>query len=779
MLGTRYDAESRMATLSMTQPPTAIDSDYIDVTTQHLVRVAGWAVLLIGCSIAVLLALDPSIQRSRVVFNLGAALVGGLALLLARMGRWRLAAHLLVWGVWLFVSLVSVRNGGVRGPNLLNYPVLIVLSGWMLGGRVTLLLAALTGVLFGGFFWADALGRMPPVPEGNTTAHMVYLCGILLLTAAATLLSRRNYLRRVVEAQRTATDLAASEAELRKLLRAVEQSPESIVITDLQECIEYVNQAFLLRTGYSRAEVLGRSSEAFSSNGLGPAQRQGLRETLARGEVWAGEQVNQRKDGRPLAEAVVVAPIRQPDGRISHFVELKQDITERKRAADEIHRLAHYDALTSLPNRSMLVEHLAGLQAQPGHGPVSVHALLLLDLDRFTTFNDARGSEMGDRLLCAMALRLSRQLPPEGLLVRVAGDEFAIVLHGLGNDVAQAGRNALAFAAQVQTALGLPMRLHGDAGPTQWTASVGITLYPQSAEDRVQDALRRASTALHRAKVLGGGQVAFFEQEMGQAAEQRFRVERELRQAIGAGELRLFLQSQVDVRGTVVGAEVLVRWQHPRDGLVAPGVFIPVAEASDLIVLLGRWVLEQACQLLARPWFARQRVRLSVNLSARQFRQPDFVAELQQMLECSGADPTLLTLEVTEGLVIEDFDDVVAKMRALVALGVEFSLDDFGTGYSSLAYLKRLPIQEIKIDRSFVRDASTNADDGALVEAILSVARHFGMRVVAEGVETRAQADYLVERAPAIVYQGFLFSRPEYQAQWLERQQAVTVGATE
>lgn len=760
----------------MTPSATAINSDYEDVTTQHLVRVAGWAVLLIGCSIALLLLLDPVMQPARVLFNLGAGLVGGLALLLARLRHWRLAAHLLVWGVWLFVTLVALRNGGVRGPNLLNYPVLIVLSGWMLGGRATVVLVVLTAALFGGFFWADMRGWLPPVPEGNTLAYAVYLCGILLLTAASTLLSRRNYLKRVEEAQRTASDLAVSEAELRKLLRAVEQSPESIVITDLQERIEYVNQAFLLRTGYSRAEVLGRSSEAFSSNGLGPAQRQGLRETLARGEVWAGEQVNQRKDGSPLAEAVVVAPIRQPDGHISHFVELKQDITERKRAADEIHRLAHYDALTSLPNRSMLVEHLASLQAQAqqGHGPAHapVHALMLLDLDRFTTFNDARGSEMGDRLLCAMALRLSRQLPPEGLLVRVAGDEFAIVLHGLGGDMAQAGRNALAFAAQVQTVLGQPMRLQGDAGPTQWTASVGITLYPQSLEDRGPDALRRASTALHRAKALGGGQVAFFEQEMGQEAEQRFRVERELRQAIGAGELCLFLQSQVDAQGLVVGAEVLVRWQHPRDGLVSPAVFIPVAETSDLIVWLGRWVLEQSCLLLAQPWFAQQKVRLSVNLSARQFRQSGFVGELRQMLERSGANPALLTLEVTEGLVIDDFDDVVAKMRALAELGVEFSLDDFGTGYSSLAYLKRLPIREIKIDRSFVRDASTNADDGALVEAILSVARHFGMRVVAEGVETRAQADYLVERAPAIVYQGFLFSRPEHQAQWLAHRQS-------
>ena len=518
----------------------APERDLPDVTTRLLVRVAGWAVLAIGGVIALLLALDPVGQStSRILFNLGAGLVGGLALVLARLRHWRLAAHLLVWGVWCFVTLVTVRNGGLHGPNLLNYPVLIVLSGWMLGGRATVVLVAITGMLFGLFFWAEAQGWMPQVTRGSRWAHGVYLAGILVLTAAATLLSRRNYMQRVQEAQRTAHELAASESQLRKLLRAVEQSPESIVITDLQERIEYVNEAFVQRTGYVRQEVLGHAAALFSSKGMEAAQRQGLRETLASGKVWAGEQTNQRKDGAPLAESVVVAPIRQTDGSISHYVEYRQDITERKRAAQEIHRLARHDALTGLPNRAMLVEHLHGLQERADGSPATLHALLLLDLDRFTVFNDARGSEMGDRLLCAMALRLSHQLPAEGMLVRVAGDEFALVLHGLGDDAPLAGRRALAFADQVQAALGQPLRLQGDAGPIQWTASVGITLYPQGPEDQAHDALRRASMALHRAKAVGGGQLAFFEQEMGQAAEQRFQLERELRQAIGAGELRL------------------------------------------------------------------------------------------------------------------------------------------------------------------------------------------------------------------------------------------------
>ncbi|MFY3384820.1 putative bifunctional diguanylate cyclase/phosphodiesterase [Paracidovorax sp. MALMAid1276] len=740
-----------------------------DATMRHLVRVAGWTVVLIASAVGVLLMFDAPVQQLRVALNLVAAGVGGVALWLAHRGRWQAAAHVLVWGVWLSASLVAARSGGVHGPNLLNYPVLIVLSGWLLGARATIGLVGITALLFGTFIWADVMDLFTPAPSPNRVAGAVYLTGILVLTAAATLLSRRNYMSRVQEAQQAAAELAASEASLRKLLRAVEQSPESIVITDLHEGIEYVNDAFVRRTGYERAEVVGGASATYSSNGLAPAQREGVRSTLARGETWAGEQINYRKDGQALIESVVVAPIRQPDGRVSHFVELKQDITERKRAAEEIHRLAHFDSLTGLPNRVTLVERLTALQARPGRVSSAQHALLLLDLDRFTTFNDARGSEMGDRLLCAVALRLTEILPPQGLLVRVAGDEFAVVLQALGIDVAQAGAQALAFADRLQAALRRPLALDAETEEAQIGASVGITLYPQSGRDGAHEALRRAGTALHRAKQAGGGRAAFFEQGMGEAAEQRFRVERELRHAVGAGELRVYLQSQVDVQGQLTGAEALVRWQHPRDGLVAPGMFIPVAEESDLIVLLGDWVLAQACGLLAQPAFSAQRLRLSVNLSARQFRQARFVPQLRALLAASGADPRLLTLEVTEGLVIDDFDDAVAKMHELAALGVDMSLDDFGTGYSSLAYLKRLPIQELKIDRSFVHEAPTNADDGVLVEGILAVARHFGLRVVAEGVESRAQADFLRRHAPDIIYQGYLFGRPEPADEWLAR----------
>lgn len=740
-----------------------------DATTQRLVRVGGWTVWLLGSTIAVLLLLDRPVPWMHVALNLGAGCMGGASLLLGRWGRKRLAALVLVWGVWCIVSLVATVNGGIRGPNLLNYPVLIVVSGWVLGVRSTLWLVGATGVLFLFFIWGDLNGWMPPARYGNRLAYVAYFSGILGLTAAATLLSRRGYQRNVVEAQRTAQHLAAREAELRKLLRAVEQSPESVVITDLQERIEYVNDAFVRRTGHAREEVLGQPSALWSNNGMAPAEHERLREALARGETWAGELINRRKDGSEVAESVVIAPIRQPDGQLSHYVELKQDITERRRAAAEIHRLAHSDLLTGLPNRLALTKRLEGLQGRPGRPVAQVHALLLLDMDRFTTFNDARGNEMGDRLLRAVARRLDGLLPAQGLLVRVAGDEFAIVLQGLGPDVVHAGRQVLAFADTVLGSLQQPLQLEGDAEGVRMSASLGVTLYPQSGSDGVHDALRRASTALHQAKELGGGRAAFFEQGMAEAAEQRFRTERELRHAIEAEELRLYLQSQVDGEGRVTGAEVLVRWQHPERGLVSPVAFIPVAEESDLIVALGDWVIARACVLLASPPLRERGLRLSVNVSTRQFRDAGFVHRLRAVLEQTGADPARLTLEVTEGLLMDDFDDAAEKMRALVALGVEFSLDDFGTGYSSLAYLKRLPIRELKIDKSFVQDAPTDANDAALVEAILRVADRFGLRVVAEGVESAVQADLLRQWAPGILCQGYWFGRPEPAPDWVRR----------
>jgi diguanylate cyclase (GGDEF)-like protein len=435
----------------------------------------------------------------------------------------------------------------------------------------------------------------------------------------------------------------------------------------------------------------------------------------------------------------------------------------------ELTRLSHYDALTGLPNR-MLLEDRLELGLALSHRQAGRNALLLFNIDRFKNLNDARGHALGDALLVAVGGRLLGLLREGDTLARLGGDEFAVLMQGLSPHRETASNSALTVAEKIHADLKLPFIL-GEGEEVILTASLGITLCPDGDNDIAHEVLRRADTALHRAKDAGGNQTAFFDTGMGESAEQRFRIERELRKAIPAGELRLFLQPQVDANERLVGAEALVRWQHPQRGLLPPGVFIGIAEESDLIVDLGGWVLSEACQLMARETMAGRPLRISVNLSPRQFRQPSFVRWVKDLLAASGADPTHLTLEVTEGLVIDNIGEVVAKMSELTALGIHFSLDDFGTGYSSLAYLKRLPIDELKIDKTFIQDAPTDPDDAAVVETILSVARHMHLRVVAEGVETEAQAAYLHNLAN-ITYQGYLYGKPEPAQVWIERWQA-------
>jgi EAL domain-containing protein (putative c-di-GMP-specific phosphodiesterase class I) len=301
-------------------------------------------------------------------------------------------------------------------------------------------------------------------------------------------------------------------------------------------------------------------------------------------------------------------------------------------------------------------------------------------------------------------------------------------------------------------------------------ASIGIAILPESPHATAAEVLRQADMAMAKAKIEGRARTMFFEAAMGETVKERFQMEAELRTAIMENQLRLYLQPQVDANGRQVGAEALVRWQHPTRGLIPPGLFIPLAESSDLIVTLDRWMLMSVCRLLARLDAEGSSLHLSVNISPRHFQQSDFVDEIKRQLQVSAADPSHLVLEVTEGIVIGDIGEVVAKMTTLSTLGIHFSIDDFGTGYSSLAYLKRLPIHELKIDKSFIQDSTTDPNDAALVETILSIAKHLHFQVVAEGVETQAQADFLNARG-SVIHQGYLFGRPEPVTAWLARLQ--------
>lgn len=565
---------------------------------------------------------------------------------------------------------------------------------------------------------------------------------------------------------RMADEVQMRDQALSKLSQAIEQSPASIIITDLDGRIEYANEFFLANTGYSREETMGKNPRILQSGKTPMDTYQALWRALAAGQVWRGEFINCRKGGQEYFDEATIAPVRDASGRVTHYLSVQQDITERRMAEAKINRLEYFDMLTGLPNRALLLDRLEQMLAL-SHRNEQLAAVLLLNLDRFKHINDACGHEFGNTLLVAFGGRLLGRLRQGDTLARLSGDEFAILLQDIGNTRHTASRRAMEIANNIHASLRQPFNLP-DGEEAAITTCIGITLCPEGGADTPQEALRRADTALHRAKAAGGNQSAFFDIGMGEQAEQRFRVERELRRAIPAGELRLFLQPQVDACGVLVAAECLVRWQHPERGLVPPIAFIPIAEESDLIIDLSVWVMAEACELMADAEAAGYPLRLSVNISPRHFRQAGFVPWLLNLLETAGAAPTLLTLEITEGLVIDNLNDVVAKMGELAARGIHFAIDDFGTGYSSLAYLKRLPINELKIDKTFVQDAPTDPNDAALVETILSVAHHLQLRVVAEGVETEEQAAFLNQRGD-VIHQGYLFGRPEPAQTWITR----------
>jgi diguanylate cyclase (GGDEF)-like protein/PAS domain S-box-containing protein len=547
------------------------------------------------------------------------------------------------------------------------------------------------------------------------------------------------------------------EINLRKLSQAVEQSPENIFITDLAANIEYVNAAFLSNTGYSREEIIGKNPR-FLQSGKTPGQLYaGLWHALLQGEVWQGEFFNRRKDGTEFMVAAVISPVRDDGGNITHYLAVEQDITDSRAAEQTIRTMVFYDALTGLSNRTMLLDRMEMILPF-ARRQKRQDALVVLNIDRFKTLNDARGQEAGDALLKLVAGRLTDVLREGDLLSRTGGDEFAILLHELALRSEDATLRVLHIAENIQNNLQQPFQL--DDEQVALTASMGIALFPQSVSDTPLDILRRANTALHQAKAKGGGYSAFFESNMDEVAKQRFQIERELRAGIVAGELRLFLQPQVDAQGRMVGAEALVRWQHPVRGLLTPFAFIQIAEESNLIVELGNWVLEAVCKLLAQEIFLGRPFRIAVNVSPRQFRHVGFAEGVLKLLNNTGAEPNHLTLEVTEGLMLQDVSQVIATMSSLAATGIHFSVDDFGTGYSSLAYLKRLPINELKIDKTFVQDAPTDPDDAALVDTILSLAQHLHLQVVAEGVETQEQADFLNAHG-TVIHQGYFFGKPE------------------
>ncbi|WP_296697449.1 bifunctional diguanylate cyclase/phosphodiesterase [Rhodoferax sp.] len=555
---------------------------------------------------------------------------------------------------------------------------------------------------------------------------------------------------------RDITDRKRVEEHLRIAAVAFE-SDEGMVITDCDGVILRVNQSFSAITGYSAAEALGQSMNLLRSGRQDDSFYKAMWTRIRQAGTWQGEMWNRRKNGEIYPEWLTVTAVRAGQGEVTHYVGIFADITKRKAAEAEIQQLAFYDPLTNLPNRRLLTDRLkqalAGCARSHGAG-----ALLFIDLDHFKNLNDTLGHDQGDVLLRQVAVRLKACVRDGDTVARLGGDEFVVMLLDLSENLTEAAAKAESVGEKILLALRQPYQFSQLTHHS--SASLGVAMFNEASQS-VDDLLKRADLALYQAKDGGRNTLRFFDPDMQAAMSARAGLEADLRLGLQEKQFLLYYQPQVDVQGRLTGVEALVRWQHPRRGMVHPADFIPLAEDTRLILPLGQWVLEAACRQL-KAWADQSHtahLTLAVNVSAIQFHRADFVQDVLATLELTGAPAARLKLELTESLLVKDVEDIIAKMMALKAQGVGFSLDDFGTGYSSLSYLKRLPLDQLKIDQSFLHEALSNPKDAAIASVIVTLGQRLGMTVMAEGVESRAQYEFL-EREGCHHFQGYYFGRP-------------------
>lgn len=547
----------------------------------------------------------------------------------------------------------------------------------------------------------------------------------------------------------------AADDQIKEQASLLDQAKDAIIVRGIDYRVRYWNKGAERLYGWTAEEVIGRSIKDFLYHSF-PGIYAATRCVLEQGE-WRGENVERRKNGTTLWVEANWTLVRDAGGKPQSILAIKTDISRRKAAEHEIQHLAFHDSLTQLANRQLLLNRLQHTLALCGRNHRS-GALILIDLDNFKTLNDTRGHDKGDLLLKQIAGRLKSQVRTSDTVARLGGDEFVVLLDNLSGNLFEAAEEAKKISDKIFSAFTEPYQLDGYEYAA--TPSVGITLFNQSPTT-IEEILKRADLAMYEAKAAGRNAMRFFDPDMQNAVTNRAALEAEFRQGLQKSEFLLQYQPQVDIDGGTTGVEALVRWNNPKRGLLSPAKFIPLAEETGLIVLLGRWVLETACAQLFE-WAAQAKtaeLKMAVNVSARQFHRVDFVELVLEVLATTGADPSKLKLELTESVLVDDVEDTVAKMSALKAKGINFSLDDFGTGYSSLFYLKHLPFDQLKIDRSFVSEVLSDSDDAVIARTIVTLGQSLGLQVIAEGVETTSQRDFLV-RHGCRHFQGYLFSRP-------------------
>ncbi|MDB5964553.1 MAG: signal transduction protein : sensor, domain, partial [Polaromonas sp.] len=562
---------------------------------------------------------------------------------------------------------------------------------------------------------------------------------------------------------RDVSERRRSQEQLLLLQTSISRLNDIVTITEAGQLdapgprIVFVNDAFERQTGYSREEVLGQTPRILQGPQTQRSELAKIRAALETAQPVRTELINYKKNGEMFWQELEIVPVDYFSRGLTHWVAVSRDITQRKAAEDEIEHLAFYDTLTQLPNRKLLMDRLEHT-LNDGHGKGQTGALMFIDLDHFKILNDTLGHSRGDLLLQKVATRLSSCVRFSDTVARLGGDEFVVMLEGLGDDNEAAQERTRVVGNKILHALSEPYDLGGYQHHS--TCSIGITSFSRHRE-KIGDLLKQADLAMYQAKASGRNTVCFFDPAMQAMATASAALNSELREALREQQFLLHYQPQVGPDGRMMGVEALVRWQHPRRGLVTPDQFIPQAEESALILPLGEWVLKTACAQLAE-WSRRPEtagLRMAVNVSVRQFRHPEFVDLVMGVINDTGIPAHRLNLELTESLLATGMEVTIAKMGKLKRAGVTLSIDDFGMGYSALSYLKHLPLDQLKIDRTFVKDILRDPNDAAIARTIIGLAQSLGLGVMAEGVETEDQRA-LLERFGCESYQGYLFCKP-------------------